>query len=686
MKELFATNFGEFEFLVYIVIILTIALVVFNLYSLIKLIINFIKKKRGTEPKVDKYRIVRIFHRYKFFVINIAILGGIIFCLNQMFFPSPKVISTYPASNGFWTDYDKPVRIEFSRPVRKDFLETYISTNVEGKWEFVDIFSWMQLSRIVEFYPKQTFDPNELIKVYIVNFDQRDIGEYPFNFRTAKLPQIKTVSPSDKTVNVSSDTKITVDLTSEDGEFVDWEFKLTPQTEIQANRVSDFKYEIIPNEKLKQTTKYTLEIFQASKRYEVATKEVLDMSYKQKIHETTFETVKAPLIESFAPQGTGVMPDAQVKIVFDEGMDQNLVEDHFSIEPKVEGVFTWENEKTLIFKPAAVLNKETKYKVKITSGLKSASGGTTESDIEFEFETVGTVKVLSFSPANGAGGIDPATSISIVFDQDVDRPSAQSKFAMTPAVAGNFSWNGRTMIYKPTGLAYATKYTVTIQPGVKTLHGSDSTQAFSTSFTTRSSTVLLNVFHIYQQHSFGCNATATAMALNFKGAPTSEANVYNGAGSGPQPNRCSGYGCTGGGNPHLGWVPNYGVYWGPIVSYIQSRGRTAELHQGWSLTGALQEVQKGNPVIIWWQNGSSSPTNISYTAGNGQYIHAVNGMHSVLLIGYQGTPEAPTLIYYHDPYYGANRTLSPSAFDSRWATWRMGSVPAGYSRVGVTVK
>jgi uncharacterized protein YvpB len=71
-----------------------------------------------------------------------------------------------------------------------------------------------------------------------------------------------------------------------------------------------------------------------------------------------------------------------------------------------------------------------------------------------------------------------------------------------------------------------------------------------------------------------------------------------------------------------------------------------------SLTDVLNEVEQGNPVMVWAQNLWSTPTDISWTATDGTSVYAISGMHSYVVKGYNGTKTNPTSIIVNDPWRG----------------------------------
>ena len=695
---------GEFEILLITGSILIGIFVVFNLYSTIKLIIRLLRRSKSRthipqsfnvqfkrilfkilpklEGKGNSLRIItNFFRKGKFFFINILLLLLFILVLHFLFYPKVFVSNTYPNQRGAWSDYEKPVEIVFNRPIVEGELELHLSHDIIGEWEFIRSVDFLPFVRAVRFHPEESLPPDMTFRVYVVNFNPaRDIGEHEFIFTSALLPQILSLSPGDMMIDIEPETYIEINFNNPNGKFVDWEFKITPSVEFDIDKNSAQQIKLIPKKNLKQTTRFKVELYRTPQVYKVGTDEVLRQGYKQKIHETYFTTIKAPLIESFIPEGTGILPDQKIKVVFDEPIYKEDVEERFSIEPFIDGELEWEGDRAFAFTPDNPLTKETNYSVRFGSGIRSKIGGSIDAEIEFEFETVGTVKVLSMAPSEGSEKVDITNRITVKFDQKVDQTSAQNHFKILPDINGTFSWKNNIMIFTPLDpLAFETKYQVTISPKVKTINGFDSKKQFTTSFTTRSQTFILNVVYSQQSHAFSCNADAVSMVMNYKGVPTTDADVYNNAGTGPQ-------GAIPHGNPHKGWVSNYGLYWEVALSYVQSKGLNADIYHNWDLTSALKEVENGNPVMIWWQNGSSSPTVKSYTAADGQFIFAVNGMHSVVIVGFSGTPDAPTQIFYHDPWFGANLSRTSASFDYLWSSWRVSSIPSSYSRVAMVVR
>jgi uncharacterized protein YvpB len=59
--------------------------------------------------------------------------------------------------------------------------------------------------------------------------------------------------------------------------------------------------------------------------------------------------------------------------------------------------------------------------------------------------------------------------------------------------------------------------------------------------------------------------------------------------------------------------------------------------------------------MLWWQNGRSAKDVLSWQTPAGKQIEAVNGMHSELVVGFEGGQESPEYILVNDPWRGFRR-------------------------------
>ncbi len=211
-------------------------------------------------------------------------------------------------------------------------------------------------------------------------------------------------------------------------------------------------------------------------------------------------------------------------------------------------------------------------------------------------------------------------------------------------------------------LSFDTNYTVVI------LSGNSDSEAVVLNFRTPKEKFQLAVPLFKQELQFECNLTAASMLLNYYGHKVSKEQIFQGI-----PKDSTPFDPVKGiwGDPELGFVGDitgrtkgYGVHWQPVMEYI-SRFRPVQLKRNWNLAELLQTVKSGQPVMLWWQNGRSARDVLSWKTPAGKQIDAINGMHSEIVIGFEGGQESPEYILVNDPWRGFRR-VHISEFTELW--------------------
>jgi dipeptidyl aminopeptidase/acylaminoacyl peptidase len=78
-------------------------------------------------------------------------------------------------------------------------------------------------------------------------------------------------------------------------------------------------------------------------------------------------------------------------------------------------------------------------------------------------------RVVRFGPTDTMRATSP---ITIQFSEDMDRASVASHFRLEPGVAGDFTWSGRTMMFRPAEpLAFGVAYTAVLDAGAESAGG-----------------------------------------------------------------------------------------------------------------------------------------------------------------------------------------------------------------------
>ncbi len=585
--------------------------------------------------------------------ISISILSLILILVISTF--SESKISSLGANKEGILEEASGVSIYFSVPMNKKNLDIHISPETEIQISYGYVLNSSKWITSFKVQPKESFLPNQKVVIYTTGitrlFPYGTKHENSQEFFTPKTPVLEQVVLGADINNVPINEKIYIDLDSKDQQFVEWEPIFEPEVEYEIKRDSSERVEIVPLN-LKQGTQYKLSLYRNIIKYNTQTLEKISLESHELLNEYSFKTIPAPGLTGFNRDNRYISNKEPLILTFESPLKEDSLNGKININPQVEGdISLSEDKKQVIFKPKSEFTKNTEYTVTIGKGITNTMGGYIEEDINIAFKTPGYVKLSSSSPWNGAKDINIATkSISLTFDQPVNKESVEKLWSISPSINGSFSWKDNTVYYTLEGnLGYGTKYTVTLPAGVVSIYGLNSAFPISFSFTTKHETVRLNVPQYYQSESFTCNLAATRMVLAYKGISSSEGGIRDSIGIGE--------------NPLSSWVNGYGVHAGPISSYISSRGVSNSVRSGMSLTSALQEVKEGHPVLVYVYNGYSQPYGAFELPGG---FTGYKGMHSEVIVGYVGKPESPISIYTNDPWRGP-RTYTPGAFLSKWA-------------------
>lgn len=609
-------------------------------------------------------------------VVSFVVVGSIAYFY---FFTRPYVVYQYPPADQPYTNMGEPITIVFNKPVKPDELEFNISSNTTGRFEWIPSFSnlpgFLDTYREVRFYPQQTMLPDENFVVYLVGIESLTgaggIHEHNLDFAGPETPDIEVTSIENFAEDIQVTDTLEISFDAPNNEAVDWEFEIDPPVEFEIISVSEELWEIQFAEELDQDTTYNVTAARKVVQKDLSTGTVISEFDPKTVLDLKFTTTAPPSLERIAPTGSSVLPDKQLVIEFEDELNQQSVEQALQITPAIEGTVEWKDTKKLIFTPINNWELNTKYSISLAAGLESVSGGFTEKEITHSFTTIGNVKVLKFSPKSGDSGVSISERLLTYFDQPVNTKSAENKFSISPNINGSFKWqNDRRLEFVPNGsLAYNTTYTITINSGVKSQQGKNSTKSFSTQFTTQPEVFILNVPWYSQQERFTCNVASTRMALAYRGIYKSELDIKSGLGIGTSLNGSSG------GDPYTDWIDGYGTYWTNVSDYV-SNYRNTQVHRNWTITELLTEVSNGNPSILWWQNGWSDWYTKSWSTSEGKEITGLNGMHSEVAIGYKGSVSNPSQIITRDPWRGT-RYYDTAYFEQLWTN--------SFSRTAVTV-
>jgi hypothetical protein len=200
-----------------------------------------------------------------------------------------------------------------------------------------------------------------------------------------------------------------------------------------------------------------------------------------------------PQIVSVSPaeDAVEVAVDAVIRVVFSEAIDTNkITAATFTIGPAVTGGFHFSGD-TVVFAPASELDYLTTYNVSVTTGVTDLAGNRMATNKSWSFETAGNPAttpplVIATIPANGAGDVDAADTISATFSKAIDTATlTASSFTVSGDVTGTISYADSTATFTPDDtLEFNTLYTATLGTTVADTFGNHLATPYVWSFTT----------------------------------------------------------------------------------------------------------------------------------------------------------------------------------------------------------
>lgn len=632
-------------------------------------IVYFLLRTKYNSSWILRWRLlITIFFVILFLFVSFSAL----FIAPKVVFPTDPSLSTAIISR------EQPIVIKFDRKVDVANLQFEISPSLQGNWSSKQNY-WDSAGAELTFVPSQSslLETRYTIAISgIKNILSKSSSNYLFSIETPGMPAIESISlaEGDKGVLPNQEFTVTLDKSISDATIMG--FEMIPATELLVAAEGQ-AYRISSKEPLKNGTKYLLKIYRENYQidYLVGTKTLVG---KDELTSINFETVEAPGIAKYSPNGDQVLTSEPIILEFIRDMDKVPTEKAFSISPKVEGSFVWSGNKSLTFQSTA-LSKDTKYIVALAATAVSLDGSPLEAAFSFSFNTIGAVTVVSTLPVSNATKINVDQKISITFSQDVDKVSAQEKFTISPSVPGTFAWSGKTMSFSHAAFSYSTKYTVNVADGIISEIGLNSNKSYAFSFTTVDQNKVLDVVAYRQAHMYSCMISAAKSVLGYRGITASESEII--AKVGYDTTAWSGTWSEGGavwGDPSVGIVGNldgkadnigwgYGTHWEPIAKAIEAYGVSTETKSGMTVSDLAAQISAGNPVIIWWVNGVWPTYEVNWSTPGGKKIRAVNGMHVAVVKGFTGSVDNPLTLTVTDSGYGyPGKAYDVATFKAKW--------------------
>lgn len=157
-----------------------------------------------------------------------------------------------------------------------------------------------------------------------------------------------------------------------------------------------------------------------------------------------------PTVTSYSPlwhEGDeALLCNTPVVISFSWDMDVESTEKAFSIEPAVEGTFTWSDlNYTMTFTPSAPYDISTRYTVRLTTEAKHAGGMNLEKPLEFEFMTTDRnfMEIIGQFPKEDDEVHYDGAAVELRFDKLPDAGSASKQITCTDSKGNSVAFNLR---------------------------------------------------------------------------------------------------------------------------------------------------------------------------------------------------------------------------------------------------
>ena len=182
-----------------------------------------------------------------------------------------------------------------------------------------------------------------------------------------------------------------------------------------------------------------------------------------------------------------------IRMIFPRNMDQPSTERAISIKPEGEVIFIWPDYNELTIYTGGVFRAETTYEIEVDETAKDLDGNLMQHPFSFSFTTA-PVGIRSSYPRNGELFVDLDQAITMYFNTYILKSSVENAFQIIPDIPGTFKWGTRSsnsddksvITFIPSReFQINTKYTVTLEKGVKDMFGTYIQKPYTFAFITR---------------------------------------------------------------------------------------------------------------------------------------------------------------------------------------------------------
>ena len=211
-------------------------------------------------------------------------------------------------------------------------------------------------------------------------------------------------------------------------------------------------------------------------------------------------TTAAPSIANFKLIGlttnpgdlyADVPPDQTFSISFRQPMDQAKTQAAFSLVSSLDETvpvdLAWDEDSTkLTIAPLEPLAFESSYKLQLTEAAQDTWGGSLQEGLKWRFSTYPYPAISEIYPQDGSAQEYYSGDVSIYFVSPMEIDSIKDRVEISPKPEAEIEWyyNQRERSISFYGLDPSTRYTLTIQPGMRDIYGNEIAGGQTVRFTT----------------------------------------------------------------------------------------------------------------------------------------------------------------------------------------------------------
>ena len=194
----------------------------------------------------------------------------------------------------------------------------------------------------------------------------------------------------------------------------------------------------------------------------------------------------SPIIIQRSPKrGESLKPDDAIEIVFDKPMNQPAVASAFTLQlagenKAVKGELSWIDARTLRFRPAEALPRDTVFDVILTQNASAESGELLREPYTFRFATAGYLEVAQVIPDPDTADVETESTITVMFNRPVvplttlaQMEDLPDPVTFDPEIEGSGEWlNTSIYVFTPEEpLAGGVTYRATVSAGLQDIAG-----------------------------------------------------------------------------------------------------------------------------------------------------------------------------------------------------------------------